>query len=111
MLKTPVEVRSDKLIMFLEGLPPSNLSRQIDHPKYTSMKQGTVVLDEILQNYFNDSLLHNVICENCSSHGSESIKSTFTVSRHIKEPQTVLKILFQRGSYDSTTLVATKKRS
>ena len=26
-LKTPVEVVSDKLIMFLEGLPTSNLSR------------------------------------------------------------------------------------
>ena len=94
--------------MFLEGLPTSNFSRQIDHPKYTSLKKGTVVLDQILQNYFNDSLLHDVICENCSSHSSESIKSTFTVSRHIKEPPTVLKIIFQRGSYDSTTLVATK---
>ena len=30
------------------------------------------------------------------------------MSRHIKEPPTVLKILFQKGSYDSTTLVATK---
>ena len=86
--KTPVEVVSDKLIMFLEGLPTSNSSKQIDHPKYTSLKKGTVVLDQILQNYFNDSLLH-VICENCSSHGSESIKSTFTMSRHIKEPPIV----------------------
>ena len=56
----------------------------------------------------NDSLWHDVICENCSSGGSESIKSTFTVSRHIKKPRTVLKILFQRGSSDSSTLVATK---
>ena len=55
-LKTPVEVVSDKLIMFLEGLPTSNLSRQIDHQKYTSLKKGTVVLDQMLQNYFNDSL-------------------------------------------------------
>ena len=31
------------------------------------------------------------------------------MSRHIKEPPTVLKILFQRGNYDSTTFVATKK--
>ena len=85
-LKTPVEAVSDKLIMFLEGLPTSNLSRKIDHPKYTSLKKGTAVLDQILQNYFNDSLLHDVICENCSSHGSESVKSTFTVSRHTKEP-------------------------
>ena len=49
-----------------------------------------------------------MICENCSSLGSESIKSTFTVSRHKKEPPIVLKILFQSGSYDSTTFVATK---
>ena len=107
-LKTTVEVISDKLIMFVDGLPTSNLSRQIDHTKYTSLTKGTVVLDEMLQNYFNDSLLHDVICENCSSHGSESIKSTFTVSRHIEEPPTVLKILFQRGSYDISTIVATK---
>ena len=107
-LKTPVELISDKLIMFLEGLSTSNLSIQIDNQKYTSLTRGTFFLDEMLQNYFNDSLLHEVICENCSSHGSESMKSTFTVSRHIKEPPTVLKILFQRGSYDSSTLVATK---
>ena len=94
--------------MFLGGLPTSNSSSQIHHPKYTSIKKGTVVLDQILHHYFNDSLLHDVICENYSSHSSESIKSIFTVSRHIKEPPTVLKILFQRGSYDSTTLVATK---
>ena len=72
--KTPVEVVSDKLIMFLEELPTSNSSRQIDHQKYTSIKKGAVVLGLILQNYFNDSLLHDVICENCSSHGSESKK-------------------------------------
>ena len=107
-LKTPVKVVSDKLIMFLERLPTSNKSRQIDHTKYTSIKKGTVVLDQILHNYFNDSLLHDVICENCSSLVSKSIKSTFTVSRHIKEPPTVLKILFQWGSYDSTTFVGTK---
>ena len=107
-LKTPVEVVSDKLIKFLEGLPTSNSSRKIDHTKYTSLKKGTVVLDQMLQNYFKDSLLHNVICENCSSDGSESIKSTFTVSRYIKEPPAVLKILFQRGIYDSTNCVATK---
>ena len=107
-LKTTVEVVSDKLITFLEGLHTSNLSRQIYHPKYTSLKKSTVILDQILQNYLNDSLLHDVICEIFSSHGSESIKLTFAVSRHIKEPPTVLKILFQRGSYDSTTLGDTK---
>ena len=49
-----------------------------------------------------------MICEKCSSLGSKAIKSTFTVSRYIKEPLTVLKILLQRGSYYSTTFVATK---
>ena len=45
--KTPVEVVYDKLIMFLEVLPASNLSSKIDHQKYTSIKKGTVVLDQI----------------------------------------------------------------
>ena len=49
-----------------------------------------------------------MICEMFSSDGSELIKSTFTVSRYIKEPPTVLNILFQRGGYYSSTLVATK---
>ena len=35
-LKTPVEVVSDKLIMFLEGIPTSNEYRQIDHTKCTA---------------------------------------------------------------------------
>ena len=30
------------------------------------------------------------------------------MSRYLKKPPSVLKILFQRGSYDSTTFVATK---
>ena len=47
-------------------------------------------------------MLKDVICENCSTGGSESIKSTFTVSRNLKEPPSVLKILFQRGTYDMT---------
>ena len=46
--------------------------------------------------------------KNCSSLGSESIKLIFNVSGHIKKPPKVLKILFQRVSYDSTTLVDTK---
>ena len=65
-------------------------------------------MDEIFQKYFNDSLLHYVLCDNYSSLGSKSIKTTFTVSRYIKEPPTVLKILFQRGSYDITTFVTPK---
>ena len=109
-MKTPVEVVSDKLIMFLEGVPTSNEYRPIDHPNFTAIKKGTVVLGEIFQFFFDGSLLHDVLCDNCSSLGSKSIKSTFNVSRHIKEPPTVLKILFQRGSYYSTTFVTTKMK-
>ena len=94
--------------MFLEGLPTSNSYRQIDHPKCTIITKGTVVLDVMLQNYFKDSLLNDVICEKKLSDSYESIKSTFTVSRNIQEPPTVSKIMFQTGSYDSSTLVATK---
>ena len=36
------------------------------------------------------------------------MKSTLTVSRYLKKPPSVLKILFQRGMYDMTTYVATK---
>ena len=107
-LKTPVEVVYDKLIMFLEGIPTSNEYRPIDYPNLTAIKKGTVVLDEIFQKYFDDSLLHDVICDHCSSLVAKSIKSTLAVSRHIKEPPTVLNIIFQRGSYDSTTFVTTK---
>ena len=107
-LKPPVEVVCDKLIMVLEGIPTNIEYRPIHHPKFTGIKKGTVVLDEIFQKYFNDSLLHDVLCENCSQLGCKSIKTTFTVSRHIKEPPTVLKILFQRVSYDITTFVSTK---
>ena len=83
-LMTPAKVVSDKLIMILKGIPTSNEYSPIYHTKYTSIKKGTVVLDEIFQNYFNDSLLHDVICDDCSSLGYKSIKSTLTVSRHIK---------------------------
>ena len=107
--KPPAEVVYDKLIMFLEELPTSNSTRRIDHPKCTTLTKGNVVLDVMLHNYFKDSILDNVICESCSSGGSESIKSTFTVSRHLKKPPSVLKILFQRGTYDRTTLMDTKK--
>ena len=94
--------------MFLEGLPTSNSTMQIDHTKYTILTKGTVVLDVMLQNYFKDSLLDDVICENCLSGGSESIESTFTVSRYLKESPTVLNILFRRGTYDTTTFVDTQ---
>ena len=75
-LKTPVELISDKLIMSLEGIPTSKSPRKIDHPKCTILTKDTAVLDVILQNYFKDSFLDDVICENCSSGGSKSIKST-----------------------------------
>ena len=53
-MKPPVELISDKLIMFLEGLPTSNSSRQIYHPKCTTLTKSTVVLDDMLQNCFKD---------------------------------------------------------
>ena len=72
------------------------------------LTKDTVVLDVILQKYLKYSFLDDVICENCSSGVSESIKPTFTVSRYLKKTPSVLKILFQRGNYDRTTYVATK---
>ena len=53
-MKPHFEVIYDKLIMFLEVLPKSNSSRQIDHPKYTTLTKDTVVLDVMLHNYFKD---------------------------------------------------------
>ena len=53
-MKPRAEVICDKLIMFLEGLPTSKLPRQIDHPRFTKLTKGTVVLDVMLQNYFQD---------------------------------------------------------
>ena len=107
-MKQPAELISDKLIIILEGLPTSDSPRKIDHPKCTILTKDTVVLDVMLQNNFKDSFLDDVICEDCSSGGSESIKSTFTVSRYLNKPPSVLKIIFQRGTYDRTTCVATK---
>ena len=80
-MKPPPEVISNKLIMILEGLPTSNSPRQMDHPKCTTLTKDTIVLDVILQIFFKDSFLDDVVCENCSLSGFESIKSTFTVLR------------------------------
>ena len=57
---------------------------------------------------FQGLILDNVICENCSSGGSESIKSIFTVSRYLKEPPSVLNIIFQIGMYYMTSGEAVK---
>ena len=95
-LDTPVELVTDKLIMSLDGLLTSNLPREIDHKKCTILANDTVVLDVIFHNYFQESLLEDDICEKISSGSSESIKSTFTVSRYLKEPLSFLKILLQR---------------
>ena len=107
-MKQPAEVISDKLMIIIEVLPSSDSPRQIDHPKYTTLTKDTVVLDVMLQNYFKNSFLDDVICENCSSGGFESIKSTLTMSIYLKKPPSVLKMIFQRGTYDRTTYVATK---
>ena len=51
---------------------------------------------------FQRLIFDDVICKICSSGRSESIKSTFTVSRYLKKPPSVLKILFQKVTYDMT---------
>ena len=107
-LKTPVELVTDKLIMSLDGLHTFNSRRQIDHTKCTILANDIVVLDVIFQNYSQESLLEDVICENSSSGSSESIKSTLTMYIYLTEPPSVLKILFQRGTYDMTTGEAMK---
>ena len=73
-LKTSVESVTNKLFVPLVGLHTSNSPRQIDHPKCTILANDTVVLDVISQNWFQESLLEDVICEIFSSGVSESIK-------------------------------------
>ena len=107
-MKTPVELVTDKLIMSLDGLHTSNLPRQIDNPKWIFLEIDTIVLNVIFQNYFQESLLEDVICGNFSSGSSESIKSTFAMSIYLKEPHSVLNIIFQGGTYDMTTGEAIK---
>ena len=106
--KPPVEVVYEKLMMNLDGIPTNLEHRPIHHPRFTAIKKGTFVFDDIFKHYFNDSLLHDVLCENCSQLENKSIKTTFTVSRHIKKPPTVLKILFQRTRYDTTQKAGSK---
>ena len=72
--------------MSLEGLPTSNLPRQIDNPECTILTKETVVLDVILYKYFKASFLDDVICEMFSSGGFEFKKQTCTVSRYLNEP-------------------------
>ena len=83
-LKTPVELVSDKLIMSIDVLYTSNLHRKIHHPKCTILAKDTVVLDFVFHHYFQESLFEDFICKNSSSGSSESIKSTFTVSKNLK---------------------------
>ena len=104
-MKTPVELVTDKLIMSFRGLHTSNSPYQIDHSRFTILAHDTIFLDFIFQNYFQGSLLEDV---NFSLIGYESIKSTFTVSIYLKEPPSVLKILFQIVTYDMTTFEAIK---
>ena len=89
--------------MSLDGLHTFNYPRQIDHTKCTILANNTVVLDAIFQNYFQESLFEDFICEIFSLGSSESLKSTFTTLRYLKELSSVLNIIFQRGTYDMTT--------
>ena len=51
-LKTPVELVTDKLSMYLDGLHTFNPRRQIDYPKCTILEKDTVVLDVIFHTDF-----------------------------------------------------------
>ena len=66
--------------MSLDALHTFKLPRQIYHPKCTILTNDTVVLGVLFHNYFQESLLEDVMSENWSSGSYESIKSTFTVS-------------------------------
>ena len=65
--KTLIESVTDKLIISLYGLNISNSPRQIDHPEYTTLEMSTITMDDTFHNYFKDSFIEDVICENCSS--------------------------------------------
>ena len=95
--------------MYLDGLHYSNLPRHNDHPKCTILENDTIFMDIIFNNYFQESFLEDVICENYSSGRSKSIKSTFTVSIYLMGSPSVLKIFIQRVTYDTTTGEAIKK--
>ena len=58
------------MIISLNGLNSSNIPRQIDHPKYTTLATDTINLDDIFKYYFKGSLFEDVICENYSSVSS-----------------------------------------
>ena len=94
--------------MYLDALHNSNSPRKIDNPGCTILANDTVVQDFIFPNYYHQLLLEDVICENCSSGSSESIKLTLTVSIYLKKTPSVLKILFQRGTFDMNTGKAIK---
>ena len=89
--------------MSFDGLCTSISPRKIDHPKCTILAHNTIVLDVIFQYYFKESFFEDVICEKFSSGGYEPMESTIAMSRNLKEPPSVLKILLKRGTYDTTT--------
>ena len=70
--------------MSLDGLHTSDSPRKTDNSKCTILAKETVVLGAIFQNYFKESLFEDIICEMFSPGSSESIKSTFTMSRNLK---------------------------
>ena len=90
--KTPFELVSDKLVMSLDGLKISILSSKIYHLKYTTLATGTIVLDDISNNYSEDSIFEDVIYENYSAISYGMRKMKFTVCRTTKEFPVVLKL-------------------
>ena len=70
--------------MYLYVLNSSNLPRQIDNSKHTTLIKFAIALDEIFQNYFKDSYFEDFVCETCSSLSSETRKRTFTIGIILK---------------------------
>ena len=72
--------------MYLDILNSPNSPQQIYHPKYTSLsRKKEIKLYDIFQNYFNKTLIEDVICENCPLVNLGK-KKPFAVWRNLKEP-------------------------
>ena len=77
--------------MYLDILNSPNSPQQIYHPKYTSLsRKKEIKLYDIFQNYFNKTLIEDVIC------GKE--KTIRSVEKF--ERTSLVFFLLQRGTYD-----------
>ena len=93
--KLSIESVSAKLIISVDLLKSPNPWRLIEHLEYNILAKNTITLDDIFWYYFKKSFIEDVICDHCSYVESETIITTFTVWRNLKELTSVFKILFQ----------------